>query len=54
MEEDSETYLLLGRPFLQTCITLIDVEMRENILIFNKEPVIFNVFEAMKRHKENP
>ncbi|XP_050920448.1 uncharacterized protein LOC127138087 [Lathyrus oleraceus] len=51
--EDSETPLLQGRPLFATCIALIDLEMGELVLIFNKEQVLFNVFEAMKHKKEN-
>ncbi|XP_050898001.1 uncharacterized protein LOC127104904 [Lathyrus oleraceus] len=54
MHEDSETPLILGRPFLEMGRDLIDVELRELILRFNKEKIVFNVFEAMKRQKENP
>ena len=53
MLEDSETPLLLGRPFLATSNSLIDVSLGELILRFNEENIVFNVFEAMKRQK-NP
>lgn len=54
MLEDSETPILLGRPLLSTCRSLIDGELGDLILRFNKEKVLFNVFEAIKLHKENP
>lgn len=54
MEEDYETPLLLGRPLLATSKALIDVEMGELILRFNKQQIIFNVFGAMNHQKENP
>lgn len=53
MPEDAETPLLLGRPFLATRVALMDVERGELILRFNKEQVIFNVFEAMKHAHED-
>lgn len=54
MPKDSETPLLLERPFLVTVRALIDVKLSELILRFNKEKFVFNVFEANKRQKENP
>ncbi|XP_050920066.1 uncharacterized protein LOC127137670 [Lathyrus oleraceus] len=45
MTEDYETPLLFKRLFLTTGRVLIDVEMGEIILRFNKEQVIFNVFK---------
>ncbi|XP_050909136.1 uncharacterized protein LOC127122906 [Lathyrus oleraceus] len=53
MPEDAETPLLLGKPSLATSRSLIDVERGELILWFNKEQVIFNVFEAMKHRHED-
>lgn len=53
MFEVSETLLLLGRPFLETGKALIDVELGELTLRFNKEKFVFNMFEAMEFHKEN-
>ncbi|MCI65184.1 hypothetical protein A2U01_0086442, partial [Trifolium medium] len=53
MEEDREVEpLLIGRPFLATGRSLIDVEMRELMLRTDEEQIMFNVFEAMKRHDE--
>jgi len=54
MEEDDETPLLLGRPFLATGRALIDVEMGELMHRFQNEQVVFNIFEAMKHRNENP
>jgi len=54
MEEDDETPLLLGRPFLATGRALIDVEMGELILRFQNEQVVFNIFEAMKHRNDHP
>ena len=52
MPEDVETPLLLGRPFLAIRRALIDVERGELILRFNKEQLIFHIFEAMKHANE--
>ncbi|MCI52651.1 hypothetical protein A2U01_0073897, partial [Trifolium medium] len=53
MEEDREVEpLLLRRPFLATGRALIDVEMGELMLRTDGEQIMFNVFEAMKRHDE--
>ena len=48
MEEDREIPIILGRPFLATGRTLIDVQ--QGLLTFrvNDEEVVFNVFEATK------
>lgn len=54
MVEDFETPLLIGRTFLATGRALINVKLGEIILRLKKERIIFNVFEAMKHHKENP
>ncbi|KAL5542831.1 hypothetical protein UlMin_010541 [Ulmus minor] len=48
MEEDWEVPLILGRPFLATGRTLIDVHQGKLILRVQDEQVTFNVFEAMK------
>ncbi|KAL5560436.1 hypothetical protein UlMin_036647 [Ulmus minor] len=48
MEEDREVPLILGRPFLATSRTLIDVHQGKLILRVQDEQVTFNVFEAMK------
>lgn len=54
MLKNSKIPLLLRRSFLAIVRALIDVELGEFILRFNKENIIFNVFEAMKHLKENP
>ncbi|XP_042051646.1 uncharacterized protein LOC121796959 [Salvia splendens] len=41
--------VLLGRPFLSTTITIIDVRNRRISLDFNGEQFTFNIDEAMKR-----
>lgn len=50
---DSKTSMLLDRPFLTISKALIDVEIGELIFIFEKQKIMFNVFEAMKHKKEN-
>ncbi|RVW68547.1 hypothetical protein CK203_063695 [Vitis vinifera] len=47
MEEDRDVPLILGRPFLATGRTLIDVHQGKLILRVQDEQVTFNVFEAM-------
>lgn len=54
MPKDAETPLLLGKSFLATGRALINVELGELILRFNKENIVFSMFEAMKHHKESP
>ncbi|GAU28118.1 hypothetical protein TSUD_295550 [Trifolium subterraneum] len=46
MEEDAEVPLLLGRPFLATRRTLIDVEKGELVFRLDDEQICFQVFEA--------
>ncbi|GAU46855.1 hypothetical protein TSUD_385320 [Trifolium subterraneum] len=54
MAEDREVEsLLLGRPFLATGRALIYVEMGELMLRTDEEKIMFNVFEAMKRHDDD-
>ncbi|KAL0444656.1 UNVERIFIED_CONTAM: hypothetical protein Slati_2188300 [Sesamum latifolium] len=51
MEEDANTPLILGRPFLATGKALIDVQKGQLTLRINVEEVVFNVFKAMKHPK---
>ena len=48
MEEDRDIPLILGRPFLATGRTLIDVQKGELTMRVQNEEVTFNVFKAMK------
>ncbi|GKV44659.1 hypothetical protein SLEP1_g51821 [Rubroshorea leprosula] len=48
MEEDHEVPLILGRLFLATGRTLIDVQQGKLMLRVENEQVTFNVFDAMK------
>ncbi|XP_061338968.1 uncharacterized protein LOC133285716 [Gastrolobium bilobum] len=47
-EEDTESPLLLGRPFLATARSLIDVEQAKLMLRVNEETITIDVFEAIK------
>ncbi|XP_061368924.1 uncharacterized protein LOC133311832 [Gastrolobium bilobum] len=47
-EEDTESPLLLGRPFLATARSLIDVKQGKLMLRVNEETVIIDVFEPIK------
>ncbi|CAN6704003.1 unnamed protein product [Malus baccata var. baccata] len=49
MEEDNEVPLILGRPFMATAWTLIDVEAGTLTLRVQGESVVFKLFEAVKR-----
>lgn len=46
--EDDETPISLGKPFLEIGKALLDVKLGELELRFNKDQVVFNVFEATK------
>lgn len=48
MEEDKDVPLILGRPFLATGGTIIDVKRGQLILRLGKEQISFNVFKAMR------
>ena len=48
MEENSDTQLILGRPFLITSRTMIDVEEGLLTMRVGKEKATFKVFEPMK------
>ncbi|MCH96263.1 hypothetical protein A2U01_0017247 [Trifolium medium] len=45
---DEDTLILLGKPFLSTRRTLIDVEKGEMTMRVNTQEVTFNVLKAMK------
>ncbi|KAK8923616.1 hypothetical protein KSP39_PZI019737 [Platanthera zijinensis] len=48
MEEDRDVPIILGRPFLATGRTLIDVQKGELTMRVNEEEVTFNVLKAIK------
>ncbi|KAK8935601.1 hypothetical protein KSP39_PZI013849 [Platanthera zijinensis] len=53
MEEDREVPIIVGRPFLATGRTLIDVHKGELTMRVNDEQVTFNVLKALKfPHRE--
>ena len=51
-EADDNAPIILGRPFLATGRTLIDVEKGELTMRINDQQVKLNVFQIMKRHDE--
>ncbi|KAH9781899.1 hypothetical protein KPL71_008667 [Citrus sinensis] len=51
-EADKEVPIILGRPFLATGKTLIDVQKGELTMIVNNQQVTFNVLEAMRNPDE--
>ena len=51
-EADKEVPIILGRPFLATGNTLIDVQKGELTMRVNDQQVTFNVLEAMKNPDE--
>ena len=53
MEEDKETPIILGRPFLAIGRAMIDVQRGELKLRVQDDEVKFNVFEAVKHLAES-
>ena len=53
MEEDKEIPIILGRPFLTTGRTMIDVQRGELKLRVQEDEVKFNVFEAVRHPVES-
>ncbi|KAH9753175.1 Endonuclease [Citrus sinensis] len=51
-EADKEVLIILGRPFLATRKTLIDVQKGELTMRVNDQQVTFNVLEAMRNPDE--
>ncbi|CAL9020820.1 unnamed protein product [Prunus brigantina] len=52
MDEDLQTPIILGRPFMATARTLIDVEAGTLTLRVQDQSVVFNLFEAEKHPAE--
>lgn len=48
MEEDKDAPINMGRPFLSTERTLIDVAILELIMRVNNDQVVLNIFKAKK------
>ncbi|CAN6544237.1 unnamed protein product [Malus baccata var. baccata] len=49
MDEDMQTPIILGRPFMATTRTLIDVKVGTLTLRVQDQSVVFSLFEATKR-----
>ena len=49
MEEDTQVPLLLGRPFLATRATLIDIKKGERTLRVEDEAIHFNLNQSLKQ-----
>ncbi|XP_057755799.1 uncharacterized protein LOC130974981 [Arachis stenosperma] len=47
MEEEANTIIILGRPFLATTGAIIDVQKGELVLRLHEVKMVFNVFKAM-------
>ncbi|CAL2252689.1 unnamed protein product [Prunus armeniaca] len=52
MDEDLQTPIILGRPFMATARTLIDVEAGTLTLRVQDQSVVFNLFETAKQPTE--
>ncbi|XP_015960392.1 uncharacterized protein LOC107484295 [Arachis duranensis] len=52
MEEEVNTSIILGRPFLATVGAIIDVQKGELVLRLHEEKMVFNVFKVMSYPKE--
>ncbi|WCJ18594.1 hypothetical protein M5689_000931 [Euphorbia peplus] len=53
IKEDARVPIILGRPFLATGRTLIDVEGGKLILRLQNEKLEFNIYKAIKLHAKN-
>ena len=53
MEQDKEIPIILGRPFLATGRTMIDVQRGELKLRVQEDEVKFHVFEAVRHPEES-
>ncbi|XP_057719798.1 uncharacterized protein LOC130934226 [Arachis stenosperma] len=47
MEEEANTLIILGRPFLATAGAIIDIQKGKLVLRLHEENMVFNVFKAM-------
>ncbi|KAL1563262.1 hypothetical protein AAHA92_05749 [Salvia divinorum] len=52
MEEDKNIPHILGRPFLATGKTMIDVQKGELTLCLNDESITFSIYKAMQNHDD--
>ncbi|XP_072071898.1 uncharacterized protein [Arachis hypogaea] len=53
MEEEANTSIILGRPFLATAGAILDVQKGELVLRLHEEKMVCNVFKAMSYPKES-
>ncbi|XP_057747032.1 uncharacterized protein LOC130966261 [Arachis stenosperma] len=53
MEEEANTSIILGRPFLAATGAIINVQKGELVLRLHEEKMVFNVFKAMSYPKES-
>ncbi|XP_015965568.1 uncharacterized protein LOC107489327 [Arachis duranensis] len=53
MEEEANTSIILGRPFLATAGAIINVQKGELVLRLHEEKMVFNIFKAMNYPKES-
>ncbi|XP_057745083.1 uncharacterized protein LOC130962942 [Arachis stenosperma] len=53
MEEEANTSIILGRPFLATAGAIIDVQKGELVLRLHEEKIVFNIFKAISYPKES-
>ena len=51
MEEDQESPLIIGRPFLATSRALIDVQGGQLTFRVDDEEVMFDMYLAIKSHE---
>ncbi|XP_075086285.1 uncharacterized protein LOC142168994 [Nicotiana tabacum] len=54
MEENKEVSLIIGRPFLATCIAILDIHERKLMLRVGEETVTFEMNIKMGVKKEKP
>ncbi|XP_072054244.1 uncharacterized protein [Arachis hypogaea] len=52
-EEEANTSIILGRPFLATAGAIIDVQKGELVLRLREEKMVFNIFTVMSYPKES-
>ncbi|XP_015954839.1 uncharacterized protein LOC107479213 [Arachis duranensis] len=53
MEEEANTSIILGRPFLDTARAIINVQKGELVLRLHEEKMVFDVFKAKSYPKES-
>ncbi|XP_016192280.1 uncharacterized protein LOC107633158 [Arachis ipaensis] len=53
IEEEANTLIIMGRPFLATSGAIIDVQKGELVLRLHEEKMVFNVFKATSYSKES-